>query len=101
MPPIKHARRPAVVFADPPYTAAGAKHRRRLYVHDEIENAALFATLAATGVDFLMTYDYSQEMLALVETHRFSVVQVRMKSTHHRTIKSVPELVIMPRPLFD
>ena len=50
----------------------------------------------AGGVDFLMTYDESPEILALIEKHELHAVRVVMKNTHHVHRE---ELVITPRPL--
>ena len=86
----------AVVFADPPYTAGGKRAGRRLYDHNDIDHTRLLAILAGSGVDFLMTYDESREILALIEKHEFHAVRVVMKNTHHVHRE---ELVITPRPL--
>ena len=85
-----------VVFADPPYTAGGKEAGRRLYKHNDLDHAHLFAILADSHVDFLMTYDASLGIKELIVEHRFHAVQVEMKSTHH-THRN--ELVITPRPL--
>ena len=86
-----------VLFVDPPYTAGGKRAGRRLYSHNEIDHARLFELLAAGRPDFLMTYDRTPEIEALVRKHRFHAVQVVMKNTHHARI---PELVISRRPVF-
>ena len=87
----------AVVFADPPYTDVGKRSGRRLYNHNVIDHQRLFALLADSGVDFLMTYDASPEILSLVTQHSFCAVRVVMKNTHHDHLS---ELVITPRPVF-
>ena len=87
----------AAVFVDPPYTAGGKRAGKRLYAHSEIDHLLLFEMLAESGADFLMTYDLSYEVAALVQKHGFHAVQVTMKNTHHARI---PELVITPRPVF-
>lgn len=87
----------AVLFVDPPYTAGGKQAGKRLYTHTEIDHAQLFALLADSRVNFLMTYDRADEIVSLVQRHRFHAVQVIMKNTHHDRI---PELVITPRPVF-
>lgn len=84
-------------FVDPPYTAKGKRAGKRLYAHNEIDHPRLFEMLAETEADFLMTYDLSHEIVALVRKHNFHAVQVTMKNTHHARI---PELVITPRPVF-
>ncbi len=86
------------VFIDPPYTASGKRAGRRLYAHNEIDHARLFALMAESRADFLMTYDLSPEILALAAKHRFHAVRVLMKTTHHARIA---ELLITRRPVFD
>lgn len=87
-----------VVFVDPPYTAGGKRAGKRLYAHNEVNHPELFSILANSRKDFLMTYDYAPEIVALIDKYGFSVVRVMMKNTHHNT---VPELVISRRPLFE
>lgn len=87
----------SVIFVDPPYTADGKRAGQRLYVHNEIDHSRLFELLANSDADFLITYDYSDTVIALVEKYRFHVVQVMMKNVHHAHI---PELVITSRPVF-
>ena len=53
-----------VLFVDPPYNAGGKRAGRRLYAHSEIDHAHLFALLANTKADFLMTYDWTPEIEA-------------------------------------
>ena len=89
--------RDAALFVDPPYTAGGKRAGRRLYAHAELDHARLFEMLAESGLNFLMTYDRSAEILSLVREHGFHAAQVVMKNTHHDLI---PELVITPRPEF-
>ncbi|MGC9316912.1 MAG: DNA adenine methylase [Armatimonadota bacterium] len=66
-------------FIDPPYTVAG----RRLYRHSEVDHEYLFRLAAMARGPFLMTYDHSEEILALAEAHDFDVAEVAMKTTHH------------------
>ena len=86
-----------VVFADPPYTAGGKRAGTRLYNHNVIDHQRLFALLADSEANFLMTYDESPEILALVAKHHFCAVRVIMKNTHHARLS---ELVITPQPVF-
>ncbi len=86
-----------VVFADPPYTAGGKRAGRRLYNHNVVDHQRLFSLLADSEADFLMTYDESPEIAALVVKHGFCAVRVIMKNTHHARLS---ELVITPRPVF-
>ncbi len=86
-------------FVDPPYTAKGGKRAgKRLYAHNEIDHALLFSMLAESNANFLMTYDRSLEIEALIESHKFHAVQVLMKSGHHALL---PELVITRYPCFS
>lgn len=88
----------AVFFVDPPYTGAGGKRAgRRLYAHSEVDHARLFATLAESGANFLMTYDCSPEIESLIASYEFHAVRVMMKNGHHERL---PELVITPSPVF-
>ena len=87
-----------VAFIDPPYTAGGKRAGRRLYAHNEIDHERLFALLADSRIDFLMTYDCAPEIVALVARHNFHAVQVAMKNTHHA---KVGELVITRRNVFE
>lgn len=86
-----------VLFVDPPYTAGGKRAGKRLYEHNALDHARLFAMLADSGAKFLMTYDHAPEIRALVQKHKFHAVQVLMKNTHHALM---PELVITPKPVF-
>lgn len=85
-------------FIDPPYTAGGKQAGRRLYNHNCVDHARLFAILADSGVNFLMTYDESPEILALIDRHQFHAVRVMMKNTHHARVS---ELVITNRSVFS
>ena len=85
-------------FVDPPYTAAGGKRAgSRLYTHNEVDHQRIFSVLEASKVDFLMTYDYCQEIADLVNRFKFHAVEVKMKNSHHDRIA---ELVITRDPLF-
>lgn len=86
------------IFVDPPYTAGGKQAGKRLYAHNKINHPGLFSILADSKKDFLMTYDYAPEIVALIDKHGFSAVQVTMKNTHHA---KVPELIISRQPLFE
>ncbi len=90
--------RRAAVFLDPPYTAQGGKRAgSRLYVHSEIDHAALFQVLADHDSNFLMTYDAAPEIVDLVKEHQFDAVRLSMKNTHHNRC---PELVVTGEALF-
>lgn len=81
-------REGACFFIDPPYTAAGGKRAgARLYAHHTVDHAALFATLAESGVNFMMTYDYSDEIVELVRRHGFHAETVTMKNSHYKSVK--------------
>lgn len=86
-------------FVDPPYTAAGGKRAgSRLYRHNTVDHARIFHTLARSHADFLMTYDYSSQVVELIREHHFHAVVVDMKNGHHARI---PELVITRDSLFS
>lgn len=86
------------LFVDPPYTAVGGKKAgSRLYTHSEVDHARIFEVLADTRAPFLMTYDCSSEVVALIEKHKFHAVTVEMKNGHH---VRQPELVITPERVF-
>lgn len=95
---LSEERRDIAVFVDPPYTAGGKRAGVRLYAHSVVDHERLFAILGRTNANFLMTYDYSPEVAALVARHDFAMVRVRMKNTHHDTLT---ELVITPTPMFQ
>ena len=86
-----------VVFADPPYTNPDGTRIRRIYTHATIDDGELFAVLASTNAEFLMTYNHGPDVMRLVEQHHFHAVAVPMRTGHH-TIKY--ELVITPRQVF-
>ena len=86
-----------VVFIDPPYTAGGKRPGLRLYNHNNVDHPRLFAILAESEADFLMTYDMSADILDLVARYNFHAVRVVMKSTHHYRQE---ELAITRRPVF-
>lgn len=88
----------ACFFLDPPYTTDGGKRAgARLYAHNDLDHVRLFELVADTKVEFLMTYDCSPEVIALLEKHRFHGVIVAMKNGHHA---KVPELVITRQQTF-
>ena len=87
-----------VLFVDPPYTAGGKRAGKRLYTRNEIDHASLFELLADANVDFLATYDMTDEIYALVRKHGFHAVRVAMKNTHHARVW---ELLISPGPVFE
>ncbi len=95
---LAEGRGDIAVFVDPPYTAGGKRAGTRLYSHSNLDHERVFAALDRTNANFLMTYDYSPEIVALVSKHHFYAVRVRMKNTHHDTLT---ELVITPSPIFQ
>ena len=84
-------REDVVFFIDPPYTAGGKKAGRRLYRYSNLDHERLFAICATLKGDFLMTYDYAEEVVALARRHQFSMRLIPMMNTHHRRVE---ELVI-------
>lgn len=95
---LAEGRGDIAVFVDPPYTAGGKRAGTRLYSHSDLDHERVFAALDRTNANFLMTYDYSPEIVTLVSKHHFCAVRVRMKNTHHDTLT---ELVITPSPIFQ
>ncbi len=87
----------AVLFVDPPYSAGGKRAGRRLYAQNDIEHARLFALVADTSADFLMTYDRSNLIEGFVRNYGFHAVEVLMKNTHN---SRVAELLISSRSVF-
>jgi DNA adenine methylase len=80
----ENADRPDVVyFIDPPYTAAGKRAGKRLYVHNELDHQALFERVASLTGDFLMTYDNAEGVEELARQHNFDTQTIAMKNTHH------------------
>jgi len=80
----ENVRRPdAVFFIDPPYTAAGKKAGRRLYVHFDVDHEELFRIARSLAGELLMTYDNAQGIRQLAQRHGFDMLPIAMKSTHH------------------
>ncbi|MXX96964.1 MAG: DNA adenine methylase [Rhodothermaceae bacterium] len=85
-------------FVDPPYTAKGGKQAgSRLYTHNTVDHARIFATLARSRANFLMTYDCSSEIIRMIRKHKFHAALVTIKNLHHL---KVPELIITRDKLF-
>ena len=80
-----------VFFIDPPYTAAGKKAGRRLYVHHELDHNRLFKTFTKVKGDFLFTYDNAEDLRKLARTCGFKSKLIPMKNTHHA---EMTELII-------
>ena len=88
----------ATVFVDPPYTGEGGKKAgSRLYSHFAVDHARLFEILGQTNSNFLMTYDGAEEIVRLVNQHRFHAVRVEMNNAHYSRLC---ELVITREKLF-
>lgn len=66
-------------FIDPPYTVAG----KRLYTHFSIDHDALFALTSQLKGKFMLTYDDTSEIRALVNAYNFDFRKIPMKTTHH------------------
>lgn len=66
-------------FIDPPYTIAG----KRLYTHFDLDHDALFALTAKLKGKFMLTYDDTEEIRALVEKYNLDFRTIPMKTTHH------------------
>ena len=85
-------------FIDPPYTVDGGKSAgTRLYAKSEIDYGALFARLADSNMNFLMTYDVSEEIIDIIDRYKFYAVTVQMKGNTHK-VKS--ELIITRNQVF-
>jgi DNA adenine methylase len=88
-------RSDSVFFIDPPYIAAGKRAGRRLYNHHELDYDELFALMAQSSGDFLMTYDNAPGVWELAWRHGFACEPVAMKNTHHA---EMTELLIGRNP---
>lgn len=84
-------RKTAAFFVDPPYTAGGKNAGRRLYAHNRVDHARLFAMLRRAAGPVMLTYADSLEVRNLVGAARFHMEPVPMKNTHHAIVQ---ELVI-------
>lgn len=80
-----------VYFIDPPYTAGGKKAGKRLYRHYNIDHERLFTVCESLKGQFLITYDYAEEVKEQARNHGFQMRLIPMNNTHHATMK---ELVI-------
>ena len=87
-----------VWFVDPPYTMSGGKQAgKRLYTNHQVDHQRLFAMLADSDCDFLMTYDVTSETARLVDRYGFAAVRAAPRTAHHHR---VPEMIITRRPVF-
>ena len=66
-----------------PTTADGKKAGAKLYMHHELNRNELFSAVEQVAGDMLMTYDFADEVLALVVEHDFQTRTVTMMNTHH------------------
>ncbi|MCD4828655.1 MAG: DNA adenine methylase [Candidatus Cloacimonetes bacterium] len=80
-----------IFFIDPPYTAGGKKAGKRLYRHWDINHEKLFSLCDDIKGQFLITYDDSEEVKAMVREHGFQMRLIPMSNTHNVTKE---ELVI-------
>jgi DNA adenine methylase len=79
----------AAFFIDPPYSAAGKKAGKRLYVHSDLDHQELFRIVSEVAGDFLMTYDDADGVRSLAKKYGFEVRAVAMKNTHHAVMKEL------------
>ncbi len=87
-----HSQPDVVMFVDPPYTAGNGKRAgSRLYTHFEIDHDRLFALMADTAADFLMTYDNDSYVVGMAEKHGLVHRPIAMQNTH---LAKMTELVI-------
>lgn len=84
----------AFFFIDPPYTAGGKKAGKRLYTHNEVDHAGLFALMASVRGSVMLTYDDAPEVREMAEQHGFRVEPIPMKNTHHAIIREL--LILKP-----
>ena len=80
-----------VYFIDPPYTAGGKKAGKRLYRYYNLDHERLFTVCESLKGQFLITYDYAEEVKEQARNHGFQMRLIPMNNTHHATMK---ELVI-------
>jgi DNA adenine methylase len=73
----------AAFFIDPPYTAGGKRAGSRLYTYHDVDHPRIFDLAKRIDGDFLMTYDYAEEVVTLALQHGFKTRTVAMKNTHH------------------
>lgn len=83
------AREDTFYFIDPPYPRAG----RRLYKYSDVDPKRVFEIASSVNGDFLMTYDDSVEITALVEKYGLQMKRIIMSTSHHR---EKYELIIGP-----
>ncbi|MBA3351724.1 MAG: DNA adenine methylase [Blastocatellia bacterium] len=69
----------AAFYIDPPYTLAA----KRLYAKWQVDHHRLFTTMASCKGDFLMSYDNTEEVVALAEEFGLESRAIAMKNTHH------------------
>lgn len=69
----------AAFYIDPPYTLAA----KRLYTKWQIDHSKLFGAMNRCRGDFLMSYDNTEEVVALAKQFGFESRAIAMKNTHH------------------
>jgi DNA adenine methylase len=70
-------------FIDPPYTASKKKAGKRLYRYSEIDHNNLFKILKEVKGKFMLTYDYDENIISLIDQYEFKYKKVPMKGTHN------------------
>jgi DNA adenine methylase len=80
------ARKTTAFFIDPPYTAAGKRAGKRLYVHNELDHDELFRQAEKIQGDLLLTYDNADELVQMAGRHGLSAKTIPMMNTHHATM---------------
>lgn len=83
------ARKNAVYFIDPPYTASGKKAGARLYTYNQLHHEELFKICSSLAGDFLMTYDNADGVRELAKKFNFEIQAVAMKNTHHAELNEL------------
>lgn len=56
---------------------------RRLYLHNKVDHARLFAVAAKAKGPVILTYDDTSEIRDLAKRHYYKIEPVPMKNTHH------------------
>lgn len=72
-----------IFFVDPPYTASKKNAGKRLYKHFDIEHEKLFYLLKNSVCNFMLTYDYDENVVNLSEQYRFNYEKTAMTGTHN------------------
>jgi DNA adenine methylase len=78
-------RQDVAASIDPPNTAGGKGAGKRLYRYHQLDHLEPWRLAAGLG-DAVMTCGISDEVQRLAMEHRFQVLPISMKSTHHTVL---------------